>query len=134
MQKRRTYSKERTSMIGMKNGLRTMDIASLNPDSAKEEQTQRDIIKNLTRNKIHIAEIQEPHIIQERDYILYNYRIVTAASTKSGKTGAAQGGPEIMIHESIQQYITQVTRQSRRVLRVTLDRYKSKMPIQIIET
>ena len=39
-----------------------------------------------------------------------------------------------MIHGSIQQYITQVTRQSSRVMRVTLDRYKSEMPLQILST
>ena len=39
-----------------------------------------------------------------------------------------------MIHGSIQQYITQVTRQSIRVLRVTLDRYKSEKPIHILST
>ena len=39
-----------------------------------------------------------------------------------------------MIHESIQQYITQIARHSSRVLRVALDRYKSKIPIHIIST
>ena len=68
-------------MINMKNGLRTMNIASLNPDSKKEAQMRRDIIKNITRNKIHIAAIQETHITQDRDYLLDNYRIITAPST-----------------------------------------------------
>ena len=61
-----------------------MNIASLNPDSAKSEQMQRDIIKNLTRNKIHIASIQETHIIQDRDYLSDNYRIIASAATKKG--------------------------------------------------
>ena len=39
-----------------------------------------------------------------------------------------------MIHGSVQQYVTQIARRSIRVLRVTLDRYKSKMPIQILST
>ena len=39
-----------------------------------------------------------------------------------------------MIHESIHRYITQIARQSSRVLRVTLGRCKSKMPIQIRPT
>ena len=37
-----------------------------------------------------------------------------------------------MIHASAQKYITQIARQSSRVLRVTLDRYRSKMPIHIL--
>ena len=86
-QQQLTYSKERISLIRMKNGLRTMNIASLNPGSMKEEQMQREIIKNLMRNKIHIAAIQETHIAQDRDYLLDNNRIITASSTKSGKTG-----------------------------------------------
>ena len=76
-QKQLTYGKARTSLINMANGLRTMNIASLNPDSMKEEQMQRDIIKDLTRNKIHIAAIQETHIIQDRDYLLDNYITVS---------------------------------------------------------
>ena len=39
-----------------------------------------------------------------------------------------------MIHESLQQHITQIARQSSRALRVTLDPAKSKMPIRIIST
>ena len=89
----------------MENGLRTMNISSLNPDWMKAEQMQRDITKDLTRDKIHIAEIQETHIIHDRDYLLDNYTLITAASTKSEETGVAQGGTAIMIHESIQQYI-----------------------------
>ena len=69
----------------MKNGLRAMYIASLNPGSMKEEQTQRDIIKDITRSKIHIAAIRETNISQDRDYLLDNYRIITASSAKSAE-------------------------------------------------
>ena len=69
----------------MENWLRAMNIAILNPDSLKEEQMQRDIIKDLTRNKIHIADIRETHIIQDSDYLLDNYRIVTTAPAKSAE-------------------------------------------------
>ena len=65
----------------MKNGLRTMNIASLDPDSMEEEQTQRLIIQNLTRNLIHISAIQEKHITQDRDYIIDNYRVITSPAT-----------------------------------------------------
>ena len=122
------------TLIAMPKGLRTMNIASLNPDSMKDEQVQRDIIKDPTRNKIHIAAAQATHITQDRDYILDNYRIITASSAKREETGVVQGGTEIMLHGRTQQYITQITRKSSRVLRVTLDRRESKMPIHILAT
>ena len=112
--------------------VRALNIASINPDSTKEEQTQRDIIKNLARHRIHIAAIQETHITQARDYLLYNYRVVTEASNKREETGLVQGGKAIMIHESMQQYITQIARRSSRVRRVTQGRKNSQMPIQIL--
>ena len=40
----------------------------------------------------------------------------------------------MMIHESIQQNIIQIKRQSSRAIRVTLDQEKAKMPIQVIST
>ena len=62
-----------------------------------------------------------------------NHRIITAAADKSAETGISTGGTaEIMIHESTQQHITQIKRQSDRALRVTMDRAKSKMPIHVI--
>ena len=39
-----------------------------------------------------------------------------------------------MIHESIQQNVIQIKRQSSRAIRVTLDQAKATMPIQIIST
>ena len=62
-----TYDKERETLIKMENGIRSMNNASLNPDSMGEEEMKRGIVKNLTRNKIHIAAIQETHIIQDKD-------------------------------------------------------------------
>ena len=124
-QKQLAYNKTRKELINMENGLRTMNISSMNPDSMEEDQMQRDILKDLTRNTTHIAAIQETHIIHDRDYLLDNYRIITAASAKSEETGVAQGGTAIMIHGSIHQYITQIARRSSRVLRATLGRYKS---------
>ena len=41
----------RKTLIIMENGLRTINIASLNPDSMREKETQREIIKNLTKTK-----------------------------------------------------------------------------------
>ena len=75
----------------MKNGLRTMNIAILNPDSMEEGRTQRDIIEDLAPSKIHIEAIQETNITQYRGYLLDNDRIVTESSGKSAETGAVQG-------------------------------------------
>ena len=118
----------------MANGLRTMNIASLNPDSTKEGQMRRDISKNLTRNKLHVAAIQETHMTQDRDYLIGNYRVITASTTKREETGVAHGGTAIMIHASMEKYITQIARQSSRVGQVTTGRKNSKMPIDILTT
>ena len=48
-------------------------------------EMQRDIIKNLTGNKIHIAAIQETQFTQDREYIQANYHISTAAAAKRKK-------------------------------------------------
>ena len=133
-QKRLTYNKERKAMFKMGNWHRTMDIASLNPDSMKEEQMQSDIIKNLARSKIHISAIQETHIIHDRDHLIDNYRIVEESATKREETGVVQGGTSIMIHGRTQQYITTITRKRRRVLKVTICHQKSNAPIQRITT
>ena len=53
-----TYDYERKTLIKMANGLRTMNISSINTDSTKAEQMRRYIIKNITRNKIHRSATQ----------------------------------------------------------------------------
>ena len=118
----------------MGNGLRALNIASLNPDSMKERETQHGIVKRLTRNRIHLAAIQETHITRDCSYMLDNYRITTSSAGKRKETGIVTGGTAIAINESLHQNITQIRRQSIRALRVTLDHAKSKMPIHIIST
>ena len=93
----------------MEDGLRAMDISSLHPDSMKEEQSQRDIIKKLTRGNIHISAIQETHITQEMDYLLDNYRVTAESAAIKEETGIVQEGTSIMTHESMQQYVTQIS-------------------------
>ena len=56
------------TLIRMENGLRTLNIASLNPDSMKEKATHQEIIKGLARNKIHLSTIQETHITKDLSY------------------------------------------------------------------
>ena len=46
----------------MENGLRALNIASLNPDSMRGREMQQEIVKILTKNKIHLAAIQVKHI------------------------------------------------------------------------
>ena len=127
------YAAERETLINMGNGIRTLNIASPNPDSMKEEQTQQDIIKSITGNKIHIAAIPETQIANGRSYLLGDYRIIIASSREGETAGVAQGRTAIMIREITQQYITQITMPSR-VLRVTMDHAKSRMSIEILST
>ena len=117
----------------MENGTRTLNIASLNPDSMREKGTQQEIVKGITENKIHISAIQETHITRACNYMMGNYRGITAAA-ENNETGIVDGGTSIMIHGSLQQNIAKIMGKSRRVIRVTLDRAKSKMPIHIIST
>ena len=44
-QKQLEYDTDRKSRINMENGLRTLNIASLNPDSMREEKMQKEIEK-----------------------------------------------------------------------------------------
>ena len=118
----------------MENGLRTLNIASLNPDLMKGKETQQEIINNLTRNKIQIAMIQETHIVTDLSYMMDNYRVITTAAEKHKETGTVTGGTAILIHESLQQNITQITRRRSRAMRVTLGHFKAKMPIHILPT
>ena len=97
------------------------------------KEMQQEIVKGLTKNKIHLSEIQETHITRFSNYMMDNYRIITA-SDKNEETGIVTGGTAIVVHESLQQHITQITRQSGRSIRVTLGHAKSKMPIRIIST
>ena len=133
-QKQIEYATRRKTLIRMENGIRTLNIAILNPDSMTERATKQVIIKGLTKNKIHIATIQETHITKDLSYTLGNYRIITSAAEKHKETGTVTGGTAIMIHESLQQKVTQIKRQSIRSLRVTLDHAKAKMPIHVIST
>ena len=76
----------------MEEGLRTLNIASLNPDTMKETEMQQGIINELTKNKIHIAMIQETRISKDMNYMVGNYRIITSASEKNKETGVITGG------------------------------------------
>ena len=94
----------------MDKGIRTLNIASLNPDSAKEEQAHRDIVTNLIRNRIHIAGIRETHVKQDRFCLLGNYRIINTSARKSETAGVVQGGAAILIHEIAHHRIAQIAR------------------------
>ena len=69
----------------MENGPRTLNIASLNPESMREPAIQQEIIKELTKNKIHIAMIQETNIVNDINYKMGNYRIITSAEENTKK-------------------------------------------------
>ena len=94
-----------------KYGKRTKDTQHSQPGPrlGAGKGMQHEIVKGLTENKIHIAAIQEAHINQDRNYMMGNYRIITSAAGKSAETGVVAGGTAIMVHESLQQHITQIT-------------------------
>ena len=118
----------------MQNGIRAPNIAIMNPDSVEAVQTQRDIVKNLTRHKIHITHVQETHITQSKRYRPGNYRIIATASSKGETTGVEKGGAAITMHGCTQNQITKITTTSSRVLRVTMGHAESKMPIRALST
>merc|ERR1712112_100296 len=68
------------------------------------------------------------------DYREDNYRIITSAAEENKETNIVTGGTAVMIHESIQQNIIKIKRQSSRVIRVTLDQDKAIIPIHVIST
>ena len=76
----------------MENGLRTLNFARLNPDSMWGKETHRDIVKGLAENKIRLEAIQETHITRDCNYMVGNYRGITAAEDKNIETGIATGG------------------------------------------
>ena len=84
-QKQHTYGIERKTLSKMEDGLRTVNIDSVNPDSMTEEQMQPGIIRNLIRRKIHISAIQKPRAVKDSAYLLDNYRFDTSPSTKKKK-------------------------------------------------
>ena len=90
--KGRNMPEKEKTFINMEDGLRTLNTASLNPASTKEEKIQGGIIKSLARNKIHISAIQETHISQGRSYVLGNYRIITAAGKNETRGVVVRGG------------------------------------------
>ena len=92
----------------MEDRLRAINIASVNPDSTKVEQTQWGIITNLTRNITKIEAIQETHIAQGIKYTMEKYRAITVAAVKKDTDAIAQGGVAIAIHESAKPYITHI--------------------------
>ena len=85
------YATERKTMISLENGIKSLNIAILNPDSMREATTQQEIVEDLTRNRIRIATIQETHITKDISYLLGNYRVITASADKNATTGVVSG-------------------------------------------
>ena len=69
-QKHLAYATERKTLINMENGMRTLRISSLNPDSVKEEQAHRDIMKKPKKK-------QEPYCLHKSN----TYRAISNLPT-----------------------------------------------------
>ena len=82
-QKQIEYANEKKTTISMQNGLRTLNFASSNPDSMRDKETQPEITKCLTGNKIRLSAIQETHIARDCNYMVGNYRVIAAAAEKA---------------------------------------------------
>ena len=111
-----------------------MNIFSLNPDSVKEERTQRDTIKILTRNKIRIATNQERHIAKDRDYILDTYRIITSTAAKKKENRSTERRNANYDTWNREALYNAARQRSSRIHRVTLDHENSNAHTQILTT
>ena len=91
----------------------------------------------LHYNKIHIAAIQETHIPKDYNYKYNGYRIITSASkntTGNNTNGMTRGGVAIMIHQEMEQYISNINRIDHRIMTVTLQDTPKDIPITIVVT
>merc|ERR1712112_186890 len=125
----------------MKKGLNTLTVVSLNPDHFITDQVQQDITQQLTKNKVHIAIIQETHIPRNIDNGKNGYRIITSAAVANPKKtpehdipGKYIAGMAIAVHQEMAPHISTIQRVDNRSLKITLDRPETHTPLTIIET
>lgn len=71
-QKQLEYATERKTLIGMGNGLMTLNVAITHQDSMGEKEMRHEIVKGITKNKIRIAAIQENRITRVENYMMRN--------------------------------------------------------------
>ena len=121
----------------MKEGNRSLSIASINPDNFAHEITQTEITEMLLRKKIHIAAIQETHIPRDLNYKLNGYRIITSAAIRetnlsekheNTNRGLPNAGVAILIHEELEHHVVNIQRIDGRIIKVTLHSKKLTYP------
>ena len=94
----------------------------------------------ITRDKIHIAAIQETHVPHGQDYTYNGYRIITSAAQKENtinnhlKPGMHIGGVAILVQEELSQHIVAINRIDNRIKHITLQSPNSHTPITIINS
>ena len=65
--KKNPICKDRKTMLNMGNGIITITIERLNPDTIRGENAER--LKKHNKTKIHISSVQETQIPRDREYI-----------------------------------------------------------------
>ena len=55
------YATEMKTMISMENGLRTLNIASLNPGAMRETTTQKEIVKGMEKQNTHRIDTRDAY-------------------------------------------------------------------------
>jgi len=100
---------------------------------------KHDIIQQLTRQKIHIATVQETHIPHSRPFKHQNYKIITTGALRTGTCkhtgkGLHHGGVATLIHQALEPYISTIKRIDPRIMTATLQHEDSITPITILIT
>ena len=135
--------KERETTIKNKNGLKTLNIITINPDSLKNNDNLNEIVARMNKKLIHVACIQETHVRQNTDRWVENYKFFNAAATKlTQKSNNREGGEcyvggvGILIEQKLVEHVICVCREGNRLIRVTLDNQsvKGSIPITILCT
>ena len=95
-------------------------------------------MRELQKQHIHIASIQETHIPHDLSYTRNGYRVITTAERKTNSkninTGMYQGGVAILVHEELQHHIKQIERIDHRILKIIPTNKNATMPITILAT
>jgi len=130
----------RKDVLNTHEGIRSLSIASINPDNFILEKAQTEITEMLLRNKIHIEAIQETHIPRDLNYKLNGYRIITTAEIQGNKEhdhpnrGLSTAGVAILVHGELEHHIVNIKRADARIMKITLHIKQSHTPLTILFT
>ena len=122
-----TTNNKRDTTIKNKEGYKTINAITINPDTLKNNDNIKEIANRMNKKLIHIACIQETHIRTNCEKWIDNYKLYNAAAEKIQHTNGNNnntsyvGGVGIMIEENLVEHVISVKREGGRHIRVTLD-------------